>query len=79
MNVSTVYGTLGERAQKAMAARKGLPGMTDDPRFWASGISLVAHMQNPHCPAVHMNTRMFLDATWLVVWRWVRLEPLLGI
>lgn len=58
VNVSTVQGTLGERAQKAMAAR-GVPGMADDPRFWASGISLVAHMQNPHCPAVHMNTRMF--------------------
>ncbi|MCC5972056.1 MAG: oxygen-dependent coproporphyrinogen oxidase [Pararhodobacter sp.] len=58
VNVSTVFGTLGERAQAAMAAR-GVPGMTEDPRFWASGISLVAHMQNPHCPAVHMNTRMF--------------------
>lgn len=58
VNVSTVYGTLGERAQKAMAAR-GVPGMADDPRFWASGISLVAHMQNPQTPAVHMNTRMF--------------------
>ncbi len=58
VNVSTVYGKLGERAQKAMAAR-GVPGMSDDPRFWASGISLVAHMQNPHTPAVHMNTRMF--------------------
>lgn len=58
VNVSTVYGTLGEAAQKAMAAR-GVPGMDTDPRFWASGISLVAHMQNPHCPAVHMNTRMF--------------------
>lgn len=59
INVSTVFGTLGVRAQDAMAARKGLPGMRDDPRFWAAGISLVAHMQNPHCPAVHMNTRMF--------------------
>ena len=59
VNISTVYGTLGERAVDAMAARKGLAGMQDDPRFWASGISLVAHMQNPHAPAVHMNTRMF--------------------
>lgn len=59
VNISTVFGTLGERAQNAMAARKGIEGMSDDPRFWASGISLVAHMQNPHCPAVHMNTRMF--------------------
>lgn len=58
VNVSTVYGQLGERAQKAMAARKDLD-LSDDPRFWASGISLVAHMQNPHSPAVHMNTRMF--------------------
>ena len=58
VNVSEVHGILGERAQWAMAAR-GVPGMDKDPRFWASGISLVAHMQNPHCPAVHMNTRMF--------------------
>jgi len=58
VNVSTVFGELGEAAQKSMAAR-GIPGMDQNPRFWASGISLVAHMQNPHCPAVHMNTRMF--------------------
>ncbi len=58
VNVSTVHGTLGEAAQAAMAAR-GVPGVKEDPRFWASGISLVAHMQNPHAPAVHMNTRMF--------------------
>jgi coproporphyrinogen III oxidase len=58
VNISTVHGVLGDRAQKAMAAR-GVPGMAEDPRFWASGISLVAHMVNPHAPAVHMNTRMF--------------------
>ncbi len=58
VNVSTVHGSLGDAARQAMAAR-GVPGIKDDPRFWASGISLVAHMQNPHCPAVHMNTRMF--------------------
>ncbi len=58
VNVSTVQGRLGAAAQAAMAAR-GVPGVAGDPRFWASGISLVAHMQNPHVPAVHMNTRMF--------------------
>ena len=58
VNWSEVHGILGEKAQRAMAAR-GVPGMDKDPRFWASGISLVAHMVNPHTPAVHMNTRMF--------------------
>jgi coproporphyrinogen III oxidase len=58
VNWSQVHGVLGDKAQRAMAAR-GVPGMADDPRFWASGISLVAHLQNPHAPAVHMNTRMF--------------------
>ena len=58
VNWSEVHGTLAPRAQAAMAAR-GVPGMAEDPRFWASGISLVAHMQNPQAPAVHMNTRMF--------------------
>ena len=59
VNVSAVYGTLGEAAQKSLTARHGIPGLADDPRFWASGISLVAHMRSPHTPAVHMNTRMF--------------------
>ena len=58
VNVSQVHGSLGEKAQRAMAGR-GVPGLADDPRFWASGVSLVAHMQNPHAPAVHLNTRMF--------------------
>ena len=59
VNISAVHGRLGARAAQQMAAKPGLAAMADDPRFWASGISLVAHMQNPHVPAVHMNTRMF--------------------
>lgn len=58
VNWSAVHGTLSPAAQQSMAAR-GVPGVQADPRFWASGLSLVAHMQNPHAPAVHMNTRMF--------------------
>ncbi len=58
VNWSAVHGDLSPAACQAMAAR-GVPGIEADPRFWASGISLVAHMQNPHAPAVHMNTRMF--------------------
>ena len=65
VNVSEVHGVLAPGAQAAMTAR-GVPGLDRDPRFWASGISLVAHMVNPHTPAVHMNTRMFWtpQATW---------------
>lgn len=59
VNISTVYGTLGEAAQRSMKSRTGMGGITEDPRFWASGISLVAHMRSPKTPAVHMNTRMF--------------------
>ncbi len=59
VNISTVYGTLGEAAQRSMKSRRDMDGIEDDPRFWASGISLVAHMRSPKVPAVHMNTRMF--------------------
>ncbi len=59
VNISTVFGQLGDAAQKSISARRNIQGLRDDPRFWASGISLVAHMRSPRTPAVHMNTRLF--------------------
>lgn len=63
VNISTVYGQLGAEASRSLSARKEIPGLVEDPRFWASGISLVAHMRSPRTPAVHMNTRMFWTPT----------------
>ena len=57
VNISKVHGEFTEEF------RKNMPGTDDNPSFWASGISVVAHMKNPKIAAAHFNTRYIVTAS----------------